>query len=310
MPPVRRTLRGASKGRSRHEEVDDEDEDDRKTRRRSRDVEDDDEDEDETPRSRKVASSRRASRHADDDDEDEDERPAKRKSRRDVEDDDDDEDDTPSAKKRRRDDDEDEDDEPKAKRTSGSGWGKVASKSKANKEASDNNINEFWLADGETAIVQFYDDEPFCTEGHSVQVKGKWKFVPCQLAKKRHCLMCEDGVAERWAAIFKVADYRGTWDNTKKRFKHDKEVQKVWILGTKLAEQLQKYVEKKGKPLTSLVLEITRSGEGMKASYNIAPAWDEEDDKAMKPKKLKDEMKPLDVLFAPPTDDFVIEHYI
>jgi hypothetical protein len=51
---------------------------------------------------------------------------------------------------------------------SGSGWGKVASK-KQNEDNAKNNVNEFGCDDGGSAIIQFYEDEPYCTEGHCTQ---------------------------------------------------------------------------------------------------------------------------------------------
>lgn len=275
------------------------------------------EEEEEKETTRRGAKSRRASSRDEDDEEEEDESPrSRRSSRRAVEDDD--EDDAPkgrSSRKSRRDED-DEDDEPKKGRakTSGKGWGVVAKKAKEQENNAKNSYNEFWLAEGETAVVQFLDDEPFCVEGHTVKnSKGKYTFVPCQLNTKRHCLLCEDGgehITGSWKAIFKVADFRGSWDADKKRFKHDKAVEKVYLMGAGLTEQLKAYADKKKKDLTQMVFEITRSGSGKKTTYNIEQAWDDDEDRPMKPIKFKSEIADLEELFAPPTDDEVVEKYI
>jgi hypothetical protein len=173
-----------------------------------------------------------------------------------------------------------------------------------------NRVNEFWLADGESAIVQFYADEPYCTEGHTIQQGKQFPFVPCQLTAQRHCLMCEESLTPSWKAIFKVADHRGTWDKDKKRFKYDKIVEKVWLMPAALTEQLRTYVEKKRKNLSEVVLEVTRTGSGTKSTYNIDLAWDEDADRPIKPSKLKSELPDLEEIYAPPTDDYVVEHYI
>lgn len=260
-------------------------------RRQGRSIEEDEEDEEPTTTSRRAKSSSR-SREVEDEDEDE---PAPRRG---------------AAKKVSRGRDEDDEPAPKKTTTSGKGWGKVASKAKEIEDNVNNRVNEFWLADGESAVIQFYDDEPFCTEGHTVQQKGKYIFVPCQLTKQRHCLLCEESVTPSWKAIFKVADHRGTWDKDKRRFKHDKVVEKVWLMPSALTEQLRTYVEKKKKSLSEVVLEITRTGSGTKSTYNIDLAWDDDLDRPMKPAKLKSELPELEEIYAPPTDDYVVEHYI
>lgn len=243
------------------------------------------------------------------------------KRRRATREDDENEDDAPRKSKRgtsrgarasREDYDEEdhEDGSPKAVATSGTGWGKVAKKAKQLDESQSNYVNEFWLADGESANLQFLEDEPYCTEGHTVNQGKKYTFVPCQLTKQRHCLLCEGAVTNSWKAAFVVFDSRGTWDKDKRRFKHDTMVEKVWLIGPALTEQLKAYVDKKGKKLSQTVLEISRTGAGKKAAYNIEIAWDDDKDRPMKPVKVKSELPPLDQLYAPPTDDYVTENYI
>lgn len=261
-------------------------------RKQGRSIEEEEEDDAPRKTSRRAKSSSRRSR---DEDEDEDDEPTPRRG---------------SAKKVSRGRDTDDEPTPKKTSTSGKGWGKVASKAKEIEDNVKNRVNEFWLADGESAIVQFYDDEPYCTEGHTVQQGKQFLFVPCQLTAQRHCLMCEESVTPSWKAIFKVADHRGTWDKDKRRFKYDKVVEKVWLMPSALTEQLRTYVEKKKKNLSEVVLEITRTGSGTKSTYNIDLAWDEDEDRPMKPSKLKSELPDLEEIYAPPTDDYVVEHYI
>lgn len=211
------------------------------------------------------------------------------------------------AKKSRRDEDDDTP-APRAKKSTGSGWGAVAAKkkegdaSKAQQELNANKLREVKIKDGETAVIQFLDDEPYCMDGHNVKdARGYWGFQPCQLAVQKHCLMCSDNIRLGWKAAFKVLDYRGAWDKDKKDFKHDgTPVEKIWMVSATVAQQINSQVERRGKPLTQLMFEVTRTGSGAKdTSYNFEPAVDE-DDVRMKPIKhrskheIADQLEPLD----------------
>lgn len=170
--------------------------------------------------------------------------------------------------------------------TGKTGWGALAARKAALKEKGDfeDTIREFWLKDGETAVVQFITAEPYCMEGHAIKFDGgKWGFTPCQLSHQKHCLVCREGIKKTWKAAFKILDYRGTWDVDKKKFKKDTKVEKVWYVGTKLAEQIQTIIEKRGKDLTTMVFEVTRSGGGKDTTYNLEQAWDEENDRKVIP---------------------------
>lgn len=245
------------------------------------------------------------------DDDDEDYKPKKKK--RSYDDDEDDEDEAPKKKRRSSDDDDDddEDDEPKKKKktkTTGKGWEAVAGKtkeSKARKENSDG-IREFWLGDGESATVQFITNDPVCLEGHMVKFGDdkNLTWTPCQLATERHCAMCREGAKKIWKAVFKVLDFRGSWDADKKRFKKDEPIEKIWYVGQKLAEQIQAAKDKKGKDLTELVFEVTRSGSGTKTTYNLERAYDEDEEVWIKPMKYKKHKYPdVEDLVVPLTKD-------
>lgn len=188
-------------------------------------------------------------------------------------------------------------------KTTGSGWGNLANRKKQIEDSKDeDSIRDFWLADGETAQVQFITDEPYCVDGHNVKTDaGKWGFEVCQLMEQRHCLMCRTGIKKTWKAAFKVLDYRGTWDTDKKKFKHDKQVEKLWLVGSTIAEQLKAITDKRGKPLTEMVLEISRSGSGKSVSYNFEPAFDK-DDKKLIPVEWEEEYPELEELVVPKND--------
>ena len=132
---------------------------------------------------------------------------------------------------------------------------------------------------------------------------GKWMFTPCQLSTQRHCLVCRDGIKKTWRAAFKILDYRGTWDKDRKKFKHDEKIEKVWYVGSGLTEQIQALADKRGKPLSEIVVEVTRSGKGKSSTYNLEQAWDAETDKRVVPAKHKEVFAPIEEICKPLTDD-------
>lgn len=191
------------------------------------------------------------------------------------------------------------------------GWGAVAKRQAEvaeAKERSENSVRDFWLKSGESAIVQFMQDEPYCYDAHNVRdKKGNWKVVPCQLNTKKHCALCAGGAKQTWKAAFIILDYRGTWNKDKSRFNHDTQVPKLWKVGQTIAQQLKQIIDKRGKDLTELVLEVTRSGEGKDATYNFEPAFDEKDRKLLPVDFDMEEIPTAEELCQPPTDDEIDE---
>lgn len=186
------------------------------------------------------------------------------------------------------------------------GWGAVAKRQTAlaeKRESMENSVRDFWLKDGESAIIQFLQDEPYCYDAHQVKDKnGNWNTVPCQLNTQRHCVLCSEGVKQTWRAAFMILDYRGNWDKDKKKFKKDEPVVKIWRVGSTIAQQLKQLVDKKNKDLTELVLEVTRSGSGKDSSYNFETAFDD-DDNRMRPISWKEDFPTAEELCQPPTEE-------
>ena len=186
------------------------------------------------------------------------------------------------------------------------GWGAVAKRQAdmaERREAIENAIKEFYLKADETATIQFLQDEPYCFDAHQVRDKnGRWTIVPCQLNTGRHCILCSDGVKQTWKAAFKVLDYRGSWNKEKKCFNYDKPIEKIWMVGATIAQQLKQIVDKKGKDLTEMVLEVSRSGSGKDSSYNFEQAFDD-DDRRLKPIEWEEQAPSAEDLCQPPTDD-------
>ena len=190
------------------------------------------------------------------------------------------------------------------------GWGAVAKRQAEvaeRREAAENAVRDFWLKPDESAIIQFLQDEPYCFDAHQVKdKKGNWKIVPCQLNNSRHCVLCNEGVKQTWRAAFKIIDYRGSWDKDKKKFTYDKPIEKIWKVGSTIAQQLKQIVDKKGKELTEMVFEVTRSGSGKDSSYNFEQAFDD-DDRKMKPKDWEEQTPSAEELCQPPTEDEIDE---
>lgn len=200
--------------------------------------------------------------------------------------------------------------EPTGKERKTQGWGAVAKRQAdiaERKEASENMVRDFWLKPEESAIIQFLQDEPYCFDAHQVKdKKGNWVLVPCQLNTGRHCVLCSNGVKQTWRAAFKVIDYRGSWDKDKKKFRHDTPVEKIWKVGSTIAQQLKQIVDKKGKELSEMVFEVTRSGSGKDSSYNFEQAFDD-DDRKMRPLDWEEQTPSAEELCQPPTEDEIDE---
>ena len=154
-----------------------------------------------------------------------------------------------------------------------SGWGAVARRQAEiaeRRSEMENQVKEFYLKDGESATIQFLHDEPYCYDAHSVRDKnGRFSVVPCQLNTQRRCEMCSRGIKQTWRAAFKILDYRGSWDKDKKKFTYDKPVEKIWKVGATIANQLKSIRDRRGRELTEMVLEVTRSGSNTDTTYNF-----------------------------------------
>lgn len=211
---------------------------------------------------------------------------------------------------RRRRHEEDEDTRSSRRERKSQGWGAVAKRQAdiaERKAEMENKVRDFWLKPDESAIIQFLQDEPYCFDAHQVKDKnGNWTIVPCQLNTGRHCVLCSDGVKQTWRAAFKIIDYRGNWDKDKKKFKNDEPIEKIWKVGSVIAQQLKQIVDKKGKDLTEMVFEVTRSGSGKDSSYNFEQAFDEHD-RRMKPKDWEEQTPSAKELCQPPTEDEIDE---
>lgn len=186
------------------------------------------------------------------------------------------------------------------------GWGAVARRQTELaeiREKSGSQVRDFYIKSGESAVIQFLQDEPYCFDAHQVQdAKGNWQTIPCQLNTGKHCVLCSKGVKQTWKAAFKILDYRGTWNKEKGCFNNDEPIVKIWKVGSTVAQQLKNLIDKKKKDLTEMVIEVSKSGSGTDTTYNFEIAFDEKTERRMEPISFKDETPSCEELCAPPTD--------
>ena len=98
------------------------------------------------------------------------------------------------------------------------------------------------------------------------------------------------------------------FNSERKRFKNDKPIEKIWIVGSTIANSLKQVrdKDKKGRELNQMVLEVTRSGEGKDSTYNFEQAFDE-DDKRMRPIDWDEQGMTAEEYCQPPTEDEIDE---
>lgn len=255
------------------------DEEEQPTRRRGR-VDDDYEDD---------APPRRRGRNNDDDDQEE-RRPPSRGGR--------------AASKR-------EDDEDGEAGTTGYGWDAVANR----KTFVDKNgyggddlkpiYNQmkfsFNLKDGESAVIQFISDQPYCADGF-IMSNLNYAFYPSQRSVQRHDTYAEAGYKSQWRAGFKILDFR-RWDKKKScNVDCDDPTEKYWVAGYGLAEQIKAFADKKGRKLSEMTILVTRSGSGTGSKYNFELALDDRD-RPIKPIEWDEELPTLKKVFQPLSDE-------
>lgn len=186
------------------------------------------------------------------------------------------------------------------------GWGKVVQRKAQTEARSSKNKpvyldikNKFYLVDGETVTVQFLTDEPVCVEGVLLPPDHR-DFYVSRKEVDRHCPFVERNLPLQFKVAFKVLDYRGTYDSKTKTHNFDKPVEKYWLTSNTVGMQLKTLVDRKNKPLSQMVLDVTRSGADKNTTYNFEMSLDAND----YPKRpvafneslpsLSDALKPLD----------------
>lgn len=144
--------------------------------------------------------------------------------------------------------------------------------------------NRFIISDGETVYgMQFFNDAPVCVNG--ANVPPNFDFYVTRLEVERSCPLKEKGLKIIWRAGFKVLDFRGNYDSKAKKYKEDGPVERIWLVSNTVANSLLALQNKKGKKLTQMVLDVTRTGNDKNTTYAFEISRDD-----------NDELIPLDTL--------------
>lgn len=199
------------------------------------------------------------------------------------------------ASRRRDDDDDDERETSKTKK----GW-KTFAKEQENR--TERMYPDFFLTeDSDSAIIQIIS-EPLILNAHSVQVRGNWATEICQTERQRHCLICRAGGKTSMKVAIKVLDFRGEYDSDKKKFKHNKQVEKVWLMSSSTAEALKTFIDKKDLDETNCIVAVSRTGSKKTTVYHFEIARDDEDVR-MKPIRYTSILEDLHEIVIPKTDE-------
>ena len=191
-------------------------------------------------------------------------------------------------------------------KTTGRGWGKVVEKKKAIDRNSEMRKrpaylevkNKFYLKeDGDMATIQILDEEPYCVEGCTL-VADHYNFYTTRKMVAKSCPMVDAGNKLTWKACFKVLDYRGEWDKDSKDFKNDKPVERYWLVSNTVAQQIQSFAKRKGKPVNQVVMNVVKSGAGKNTTYNFEQAIDE-DDNVIRAMVWKEKLPSSEEVMAP-----------
>lgn len=127
---------------------------------------------------------------------------------------------------------------------------------------------DFFLKDGETAVVRFLDDEPVNIKAHFFN--KRW--YTC--TRDETCPLCEKGIKATNQFVFNILDTREyTGQDGKKRAT----TVKLWRVGSKLLMILRKKVSKYG-PVTGYMIEVSRMGSGQNTAWDIDPMLETRDD--------------------------------
>jgi hypothetical protein len=174
---------------------------------------------------------------------------------------------------------------PAAPKSGGKGWAEVARRSKVSSLKSGSKRpayldikNKFIISDGDIVTVQFLDDEPVCVKGCNVP-SANFDFYVSRKEVDKSCPMLDAGLKETWKAGFRILDYRGEYDKATKKHKPNSAPQeKIWLVSNTVATQLLDIQSRKNKPLTRMVLDVSRKGSGKDTVYNFDTAREDPSD--------------------------------
>lgn len=144
--------------------------------------------------------------------------------------------------------------------SSGSGWGAVHRRAE---EIDRPRTSFFSLKDGQTARIQFMDEEPVCVYQHTLQVpidgEKRWRSYTCLNGSGESCPFCAIGDTPRFVGMFNIIDH-GETDVEKKV--------KLFTQGIRVLKQLEAK-SKKPRGLTGYIYDVTRAGKSTDTTYNF-----------------------------------------
>lgn len=117
----------------------------------------------------------------------------------------------------------------------------------------------FGIGDGDSAKIQFLEEEPTCIYQHMIQIEGRWQSFTCLQGSGEECPICERGNNPRFVGVFTVINH--SVDDEK--FKYQ-----MFTQGIRVLKQLERLAQKP-KGLNGYIFEISRTGAGVDTSYNF-----------------------------------------
>lgn len=126
---------------------------------------------------------------------------------------------------------------------------------------------ELYFKDGESKTIRFRSNEPIgLFRQYNVRINGKWQRITAPPAGSRD-LMREQGLNASLKALYEVVDRTGYTDKQGKKFK---DVPRFFVASIRIYEQLELIRKKRGN-LTSMDIEISRSGSSTSTTYSCLP---------------------------------------
>jgi len=143
------------------------------------------------------------------------------------------------------------------------------------REQSQNFILDFWLDDGESAVVRFLNEEPVTFRQHYIPGAKNEKFYTClegttdEDGNRVQCPFCSAGNKPSFRGGFLIVDRsKDTWESNGEQREATNQI-KLFTQGIKVMKVLKGLAEK--RDLTQWDMEITRTGTGTETQYNFIP---------------------------------------
>ena len=139
----------------------------------------------------------------------------------------------------------------------------------ANEALNGNRPPELWVPDGETKVVRFRDDAPYCSIfQYNIKLGAKKFKQATQPPSDEPDLFSAAGKQASLKVIYEVLDVKGY--KSEKDGKKHVNVPRFYSVGSRLHKQLKAIADRRGG-LTGFDIEISRTGTGQKTTYTLIP---------------------------------------